>query len=83
MVRDMETFYPRKDEMGNGPIELVLGNVLDKVSERHRTCMAWKALCCVAVATSTTTMTTTTTKIQLSTHEQELRRSGKTQRHQS
>lgn len=35
MVRDMETFYPRKDEMGNGPIELVLGNVLDKVSMRH------------------------------------------------
>ncbi len=32
MVRDMETFYPRKDDMGNGPIELVLGNVLDKVS---------------------------------------------------
>lgn len=35
MVRDMETFYPRKEEMGNGPIELVLGNVLDKVSESH------------------------------------------------
>lgn len=33
MVRDMETFYPRKEEMGNGPIELVLGDVLDKVSE--------------------------------------------------
>lgn len=33
MVRDMETFYPRKDDMGNGPIELVLGNVLDKVSQ--------------------------------------------------
>lgn len=32
MVRDMETFYPRKEEMGNGPIELVLGNVLDKAS---------------------------------------------------
>lgn len=32
MVRDMETFYPRKDEMGNGPIELVKGNVLDKVN---------------------------------------------------
>lgn len=32
MVRDMESFYPRKEEMGNGPIELVLGDVLDKVS---------------------------------------------------
>lgn len=37
MVRDMETFYPRKDEMGNGPIELVLGDVLDKVSEQYGT----------------------------------------------
>lgn len=56
MVRDMETFYPRKDEMGNGPIELVLGNVLDKVGERHSS-VARKAsccvvLCCVAVASS-------------------------------
>lgn len=41
MVRDMETFYPRKEDMGNGPIELVLGNVLDKVSE-------WQAPYCVA-----------------------------------
>ncbi|CAM9403512.1 unnamed protein product [Pylaiella littoralis] len=32
MVRDMETFYPRKKDMGNGPIELVLGDVLDKAS---------------------------------------------------
>ena len=31
MVRNVEAFYPRKDEMGNGPIELVLGDVLDKV----------------------------------------------------
>ncbi|CAM9368093.1 unnamed protein product [Ectocarpus fasciculatus] len=36
MVRDLDGFYPRKEEMGNGPIELVLGDVLDKASlEAH------------------------------------------------
>lgn len=31
MVRDKETYYPRKSEMGNGPLEIVVGDVLDKV----------------------------------------------------
>lgn len=43
MVRDLQTFYPRKDEMGNGPIELVLGNVLDKVSERTQQILGYFA----------------------------------------
>lgn len=32
MVRDVNNFYPRKRDLGNGPIEVVLGDVLDKVS---------------------------------------------------
>ncbi|CBJ27926.1 conserved unknown protein [Ectocarpus siliculosus] len=36
MVRELDGFYPRKEEMGNGPIEVVLGDVLDKASlEAH------------------------------------------------
>lgn len=35
MVRDLDSFYPRKEEMGNGPIELVLGDVLDKVRAKR------------------------------------------------
>lgn len=35
MVRDVNNFYPRKRDLGNGPIEVVLGDVLDKVSDLH------------------------------------------------
>ena len=31
MVRNINDFFPRKSDLGNGPIEVVLGDVLDKV----------------------------------------------------
>ncbi|CAM9608718.1 unnamed protein product [Ascophyllum nodosum] len=32
MVRNINDFFPRKSDLGNGPIEVVLGDVLDKTS---------------------------------------------------
>lgn len=34
MVRDKETYWPRKSEMGNGPVEIVVGDVLDKARSK-------------------------------------------------
>lgn len=31
MVRNVDDFFPRKSDLGNGPIEVVVGDVLDKV----------------------------------------------------
>lgn len=33
MVRDVNNFFPRKKDLGEGPIEVVLGDVLDKVND--------------------------------------------------
>lgn len=32
MVRRLDEYYPRKSELGNGPLEVVVGDVLDVVS---------------------------------------------------
>lgn len=31
MIREPNTFFPLKKDLGTGPVEIVLGNVLDRV----------------------------------------------------
>lgn len=41
MVRDANNFFPRKRDLGNGPIELVIGDVLDKVRSAEHVILYW------------------------------------------